>query len=577
MFKSKWLNVFMVLALILLAACSGNKGSQNNDAAASGSPSSAAPSGSASPSAAQSAEPEKITVHVGINWIPPVKNDGVADQLRAEASGVYTKWTYETSDNEDTGRRLKLTSGDLPDVWAFYGPNGPAQADFLNAKVVEPIEQYLNMPEKYPNLAKIPDVIKDYVKAPDGHTYFIPLFIDIPELKTPASEAAKDGFWSWGQNGIFVRTDILEKTGMKKEDLATIDGFEKFLAEAGKQKDASGKPLIPLTMKDNFAGWRAIGAMFGVDNVNDSWGFFPDNAGGFMATRDAPRYKDAWAWINKIYTAGLLDKESPTQKKDLFEQKLTTGRVAAYVGQMSDITEKGWKAAKDLNDVSTKFEAIEFPKVPGVDKIGGVDTKNPLPWTGAYIMKGKNMEAGLKYLDWCLGNDIMTVKYGPAGPGPKFLWNWTDDSKTVWHINPEYVADLAAGDPNKEQKYGAQPWFLANTNTPDIDTSETNRKQLHYDLMKKSGSLLAKTGVMRPGHNYDLVPTKPGGVMEKYKPALDAVELEYRAKLMTAKTPAAFEEIWNQYRKDIENKGKWNEYKAEWKAQFDEFSKKVKF
>lgn len=566
--KRKLIHALMAVSLVLVSACSAS-GSTPEDKGTT--PQQPASSGEAKK------EFDKITVHVGINWIPPVKNDGIFDQLRAEASGVYTKWTYETSDNEDTGRRLKLTSGDLPDVWAFYGPNGPAQADFLNAKVVEPIEKYLEMPDKYPNLAKIPKAIKEYVKAPDGHTYFLPLFLDLEGVTSPAAEAAKEGFWSWGQFGVFVRMDVLEKTGMKKEDLATLDGFEKFLKEAAKQKDPQGNPLIPLTMSDNFRGWRVVGSMFGVDNVNEASGFAPDGKGGFVATRDNPKYKDAWAWLNKMYTAGLLDKETPTHKKELALQKVTTGRVAVYLGEMTDIATKGWGPAKDMNDISTKFEAIPFPKVPGVDKIGAAEAKSVLPWTGAYLMKGKNLEASLKYLDWTLGHDIITVNFGPPGDAPKHVWNWVDDKKTVWAFHKEFAEDLTGGDQNKAQKYGAQPWFLAQTNIPDKDTSKTVRDTLSYKLETKSGSLLAKAGAKRDGHNYDAVPVLQGGVMEKYKPALDTVEKEYRAKMLIAETPDKFEEVWKKYREELESKGKWTDVKAEWLKQYEEFSKKVKF
>jgi len=570
MSKKKWITLLAASALTFVTACSDSK-----DPSASPSPSA---SGEVKASEApKPKEPEKITVHVGINWIPPVKNDGIFDQLRAEASGVLAKWTYETGDNEDTGRRLKLTSGDLPDVWAFYGPNGPAQSDFLNAKVVEPIEKYMEMPDKYPNLAKIPKHIKDYVKAPDGHTYFLPLFINIDGFKSPAADAAKEGFWSWGQNGIFVRSDVLEKAGMKKSDLATMEGFEKFLAEAARLKDDQGNAFIPLTMGDNFKGWRSVGAAFGVDTVNEASGFYPDGKGGFTATRDHPGYKQAWEWLNKMYANGLLDKEAPTHKKELYLQKLTTGRAAAYVGSMSDLAESGWKPLKDTNNVSAKFEAIPFPKVPGVEKVGGIDSDTPLPWTGAYVMKGKNLEASLKFLDWCLGNDIITVKYGPPGEAPKHVWNWTDSSKTVWNFHKDFVDDLTGGDRNKEQKYGAQPWFLANTNIPDIDTNETTVKSVKYELQKKNGSLLAKEGSRRKSHNYDAVPVLQGGVVEKYKPAIDSIESEYRAKLLLADSKAKFEDAWKKYRDELEGKGKWSDYKAEWKKQYEDFSKRVNY
>lgn len=572
--KMKWTSLLLIATLILLSACSKNEGG-NTPSSASPSASSAA---SGSPSASASAEPikdpENITVHVGINWIPPVKNDGIFDKLRAEASGVMVKWTYETGDNEDTGRRLKLTSGDIPDVWAFYGPNGPAQTDFLNAGVVEPIEQYLNMPDKYPNLARIPQAVKDYVKAEDGHTYFLPLFIDIEGGETTR---ISDGFWAWAQNGVFVRTDVLEQTGLTKESLATMEGFEAFLAAASKLKDGQGNPLIPLTMGDNFKGWRSIAASFGIDTVNEASGMSPDGKGGFIAARDHENYKKTWAWLNKMYKSGLLDKEAPTHKKELYLSKLTTGRAAAYIGSMSDIAEAGWANLQDKSDVTAKFVAIPYPKVAGVDKLGAIEASNPLPWTGAYLMKGKNLEAGLRFLDWTLGNNVMTVDYGPPGDAPKHVWNYVDDTKTIWNFHEEFAADLSGGDNNLKQKYGLQPWFLANTLVPDVDTNENTVKKVKYELQKQSGMLLAGQGVKREGHNYDSVPVLQGGIVEKYKPAIDAIEMEYRAKMLLAASPEKLDSAWQQYLAELEKKGKWSEYKAEWLKQYEAFNGKVQY
>jgi putative aldouronate transport system substrate-binding protein len=544
----------MVLSLLMLfsvAACSNNDEATTKEKKGS-------------------KEAAKIDVNVNINWIPAVKNDGIFDKLRAEASGVYTTWSY-TQGDEATARRLLLTSGKLPDVLVGVGPKGDVEADLLNAKAAVPIEKYLNMPDKYPNLAKIPKLIKKYVQNEDGHTYFIPTF-----LKLDGQKNDNESFGDWGQMGFWVRTDVLEQTGMKKEDLATIDGFENFLKAASKLKDSQGKPLIPLTIGEKFQGWRAVASSFGVDTFNEASGFFPYENGKYTPARDTENYKAAWKWLNKIYQEGLLDKEAPTAKKEVTLQKLSTGSAAAYIGQMTDLATGPWAAAKDMNDVSTKFEAIPFPKVPGVDKIAAAEGSSPFPWVGAYIMKGADIEASLKYIDWCLGSDLMTVKYGPAGKGPKYAWNWSDDKKT-WSYNSEVAADLTAGDANREQKYGAQPWFLGNTSIDDVTTNKSTWDKISFKLNQKNGRFLRDQGVSRDNHNYDSVPILKGGVIEKYTPAITDIENEYRAKFLVAKNDKEFESTWNNYQKDLESKGKWNEYKKEWQQEYEKWSKKMDY
>ncbi|HYK73090.1 MAG TPA: hypothetical protein VEV44_08205 [Pseudoneobacillus sp.] len=515
-------------------------------------------------------ETAKIDVNVNINWIPAVKNDGIFDELRAEASGVYTTWSY-TQGDEATARRLLLTSGKLPDVFVGIGPKGDVEADLLNAKAAEPIEEYLNMPDKYPNLAKIPDIVKKYVQNEDGHTYFIPTFIELD-----GQDNNMEKFGDWGQMGFWVRTDVLEQVGMTKDDLATMEGYEKFLREAAKLKDPQGNPLIPLTIGQNFQGWRAVGSSFGLDTFNEANGFSPYDGGDFVAARDHENYKAAWKWLNKMYQEGLLDKEAPTAKKEITLQKISTGSAAAYIGQMTDLATGPWAAAKDMNDVSTKFEAIPFPKVAGVDKIGAAEGSSPFPWVGVYIMKGADMEASLKYIDWALGSDLMTVKFGPAGDGPKYAWNWSDDKQT-WSFNDEVVADLTSGDVNREQEYGAQPWFLANTSVDDVTTNKSTWEKVSFKLNQKNGRFLRDLGVSRENHNYDSVPVLKGGVVEKYTPAINDIETEYRAKFLVAKNEKEFESTWEKYRKDLNDKGKWEEYKKEWKQEYEKWSQKMDY
>ncbi|WP_075980395.1 type 2 periplasmic-binding domain-containing protein [Bacillus massilinigeriensis] len=547
--------LFCFLLIFSLAACKSEKTSKEADKDSKGK------GGTGT---------ENIDVNVNINWIPAVKNDGIFDKLRAEASGVMTNWSY-TQGDEATARRLLLTSGKLPDVMVGVGPKGDVEADLLNAKAVEPIEKYLDMPDKYPNLAKIPDLIKKYVQNEDGHTYFIPTFI---ELEGQQNDLEK--FGDWGQMGYWVRTDILEKVGMTKDDLKTISGFEKFLTEASKLKDSQGKSLIPLTIGENFQGWRAVGSSFGLDTFNEANGFYPYNDGKFTAARDHENYKKAWKWLNSLYQKGLLDKEAPTAKKEITLQKISSGKAAAYIGQMTDLATGPWAAAKDMNDVSTKFEAIPFPLADGVSKIGSAEGHSPFPWVGAYIMKGSNIEATLKYIDWALGSDLMTVNFGPPGEGPKYAWNWADDKKS-WSFNKEVVDDLTSGDANRTQKYGAQPWFLGNTSIDDVTTNKSKWDKIDFQLNQKNGRFLRDQGVSRENHNYDSVPVAKGGVVEKYTPAITDVENEYRAKLLVSKNDSEFNSTWDKYRKDLEKKGKWTEYKKEWEKEYEKWSKKMDY
>ena len=100
------------------------------------------------------------------------------------------------------------------------------------SKQLMSVEQYFDMPDKYPGLAAIPKQYLELMKDADGHIWSIPTWFD---------QNPEDPWPGWASQGWSVRTDVLESVGMTIADLATIEGVEAFLKKAAEQKDASGK------------------------------------------------------------------------------------------------------------------------------------------------------------------------------------------------------------------------------------------------------------------------------------------------------------------------------------------------
>ncbi|MBW7462493.1 hypothetical protein K0U00_51425, partial [Paenibacillus sepulcri] len=88
----------------------------------------------------------------------------------------------------------------------------------IRSNTVLPLEQYLDMPDKYPGLAAIPKLYLDAMKDKDGHIWSIPTWFD---------QNPEDPWPGWASLGWFVRSDVLEKTGLTVDDLKTIGGVEK--------------------------------------------------------------------------------------------------------------------------------------------------------------------------------------------------------------------------------------------------------------------------------------------------------------------------------------------------------------
>lgn len=82
-----------------------------------------------------------------------------------------------------------------------------------------------------------------------------------------------------------------------------------------------------------------------------------------------------------------------------------------------------------------------------------------------------------------------------------------------------------------------------------------------------------ESGTFRVIHSYDNVPAVKDGVMERYLPTISTVYIEYRAKLLLAKTTDEFEKVWNDFKNALEQRGHWSEIKEEWHREYQNYIK----
>jgi putative aldouronate transport system substrate-binding protein len=513
-------------------------------------------SGSADKPAGEGANPSK-SFKLWLGWSATVNNDSMVQTYWKEKEPGINVQLEATQGDAMTELNLKLNTGGFNDA-AIFARGDVVTNAMIRSNSVLPLEQYFDMPDKYPSLAAIPKLYLDKMKDSSGHIWSIPTWFD---------QNPEDPWPGWASYGWFVRSDVLEKVEMTKDDLKTLDGVEKYLKLAAGQKDASGKNLLPLSFLSDANDENVILSTFGV-TVGSAGGVTPVEKKGddYQFIYDNPQYKAAYQWMNKMYREGLVDPESITDKKERYKEKNKAGRVAMNVGGFFNMDASLWEVLDGPTEPSWFYDVIPYPQIPGVDGVGANQIVNPYPANDVYINKDtKNLEAILTFFDYTLQQKPEQQQVANEGPAGVF-WDWVDQPLGKWVYTDEKYKELHdSGDQAKKA-----------STTPELYTTSSYSNDWYpwwnYGVTDPKGRFktieftetIGKMGGTRVAEDYDMVKAKPGGLWEKYLPELENVRKEYKAKLMMAKDDVQFEQAWTEFQGALEKRAHWSELKKEW-------------
>ncbi|PIH58822.1 hypothetical protein [Paenibacillus sp. LK1] len=510
-----------------------------------------------SSSSTESGSSSENSFKLWLGWNATINNQSMVQMYWKEKEPGIDVRLEATQGDVMTELNLKLNTGGFDDA-ALFSRSDVVTTAMTRSGSVLPLEQYFDMPDKYPGLASIPKIYLDQMKASDGHIYSIPTWFD---------QNPDDPWPGWASYGWFVRTDVLEKTGMTMDDLKSLDGIEKYLRLSAKQKDENGKPLIPLSFLSDASDENVILSTFGV-TVSTAGGVIPVEKQGndYQFIYDNPQYKAAYQWMNNMFREGLLDHEAITDKKERYKEKNKSGRVAMNAGGFFNMDAQLWEVLDGPTDPAWYYDVIPYPKVDGVSEIGANQIINPYPANDVFINKNtKNLDSILAFFDYTLQPKPEQQQVVNEGP-PGVFWDWVDKPLGKWvYTDENYKALHDSGDQAKKasttpELYAASsysndwyPWWNYGVTDPKgrFKTIEFTEK-------------IGKMGGTRVAENYDMVKAKPGGLWEKYLPELDNVRKEYKAKLIMAKDDSQFEQAWSDFQAALEKRAHWSELKQEW-------------
>ena len=513
---------------------------------------------------AETADMPTITLWAGMSSNCPeetLHQGTIRDLLGINYTVEWTQGDFLTTLN------MKINSNELPDICVFWNDTVAANA-LINSGLVQPVDAFVQDPEKYPNLAAIPAETLDYIRAstPDGQLWYLPGNYAI-EVDDPWPGWTVDAWW--------VRKDLLAEAGMQLEDLNTLEGFEKFARSMFGKVTADGLPVQPISYSSE-SGYNIILNAFGIDTGAGKSGMPAVSLvnGEKVFLYDHPNLKNAYAWMNKMYREGLLDMEVTTQKNERLTEKMNSGEIGIYPGSAwAPGLNNAWYAMQTEADnvAAANLEPVKIPLAEGVTEAGKVSYVNPYNNAMVFISKDcKNLDAVLKYLDWCNRQDPITqqeVNEGPEG----VYWYWIDEPYGEWDFVPEYKAMRDSGDQALVDTCTTQMYYLSNYSRlwyPWWTQHSTSQNPFATRLNECCQLISSTFGTTRAMHVYDGVPMLAGGKLERYLPTLQAVADEYGARLIMAGSEGDFDAVWEEYQSQLESRGHWSEVKAEWQEQF---------
>lgn len=382
----KGLNVFFLLILLFVSACSS-----------SGADKTANPEENASsPSPAAPTVPPTVTILMKRATEFPEDNP-VIEEIRKQ-TGVNVQ--VESVVTADYGNRLNtlIVSGNAPDIFEV---SKATLKEMAENGVIMPLDDVLAS-----DGANMLENKGEYMKGPakiDGQIYGIPYG------------------WFPG-NALALRKDWLDRLGL--EVPTTLEEYENVL-RAFVNDDPDGNGLndtigLGLTFGANQT-WTHLFTAFGVPFTRQA---LVD--GKVVPWMLAPGYLDAVKYINKLYKEGLIDPEFATVPALQSYEKLWNGKMGAYNFNADGITQN-W-LPRYVEEPKPEFV---YTVIKGPNGEGGYlkpVVEDSAPYT-VISSKAKNPEAAMKVLDFLVSEEGYTLTWAGL-EGVQYEWN--DKGEFQW-------------------------------------------------------------------------------------------------------------------------------------------------
>ena len=258
-------------------------------------------------------------------------------QLYEKNVGVDIDWQEPASGQSAEQFNLIVATSDLPDImyysWATSYPGGP-DAAIGDGKIVA-LNDYIE--EYAPNFSAYLDAhpdVRQEITTDSGNIYCFPGVYTYTSQDSDVWQGTIDREpYEESFIGLVVRKDLLDKAGLDIP-VTLDDWYEALVAfkDMGIKYPLSCQAMM-LTMAQCFSSAYDITVpVVGYDIGNTAFALKDDGSIFYGPAQDS--YKEYLAFMNKLYSEGLLDPDFMVQDRTNVQSKVINGEVGAWVEMM---------------------------------------------------------------------------------------------------------------------------------------------------------------------------------------------------------------------------------------------------
>lgn len=414
-------------------------------------------------------------------------------------TNIDVEWQNLPVGAEEQKLDLIFAGGDLPDMVIWSDLNKIAK--FGSEGALIPLEDLVasdapNITKVFAKMENEIQFFKQKIYALDGHLYNIPTF-------TPAGDNAA---MTWA-----IREDWCKNVGL---NIPTTTDELYTVLKAFKDKDPNknGKAdELPLVCRNADYYLLFLANSFGVEGGL----FWDDKAQQVQYGCLDPRFKEALAYMSKLYKEGLIDPEYITNTDDQFKAKINDNRAGMFLGYANSMIGASHDALKKTD---ASFNLISMLPVAGPrgDRFKQ-DAYTRIQGRASITKDCKNPKTAMKLLDYCFsaeGHELLTygiegktfVKVGdkyqildyvsrnPDGLEPMQVVNSFGidpslpheyDSDAYYALSTPFVASIF-------KNYASVPGILHESLSVNFTTEENDEMAKYDDLWKFTGPAISK-------------------------------------------------------------------------------------
>lgn len=338
---------------------------------------------------------------------------------------------------EDPGEKtnLMLAYRDYPDmILVSLGNIGR----YVSSNALVDLEPFM---DRLPNVKEMYGDMLNRLRTKEGELYYLSNWYGKDDDSVSAFHIRYDylcevaGKERADSDEPFTQEEFLELLRLFKEKYPEVDGCSS----------------IPFALCIDLNYPAALEGMYGLKT------YCEDEKGLHYTVRD-PRYLSMILFLNRMYREGLLDKEWVVNRRELFSEKMRSGRVFATACAYWDLNEDTDVMKKEQGGES----AFYAYKVLG-EGIGETETtysgRNFLGWDAIAVTDNcQNVEAALKVIDFLSSEEGQyLMMWGIEGED----WDYVEGVRTP----KAELAEAFTGDINKaieDTSVRRWTWFIKN-------------------------------------------------------------------------------------------------------------------